>query len=93
MALERQFQLRAAIATQAVENVARQALRMDPHQRRLGRLDVAHLQHHGFFRLRAVHALKPQNPEVPEAAGKIRLGDLAKLKGGWHGMQGWLTPL
>ena len=65
---------------------------MNPHQHRLGRLDVAHLQHHGVFRLFAVHALEPQNAEVSEAAGEIGLGDLAELKGGWHGM-GWLTPL
>ena len=92
MALDRQLQLLAAIAAQAVENVARQALRMNPHQHRLGRLDVAHLQHHRVFRLFAVHALKPQNAEVSEAAGKIGLGDLAELKGGWHGNRG-LTPL
>ena len=74
-----------AIAAQAVENVARQALRMNPHQHRLGRLNVAHLQHHGVFRIVAVHALEPQNAEVSKAAGEIGFGDLAEFKGGWHG--------
>ena len=55
---------------------------------RLGRRDIAHLQHHGFFRLVAVHALEPVDAEVAEAAGKIGFGDLAELKCGWHGTKG-----
>ena len=88
MAFDRQLQLRPAIAAQAVENVARQALRMNPHQHRFRRLNIAHLQHHGVFRVVALHALEPQNAEVSEAAGKIGFGDFAELKGGWHGIQG-----
>ena len=60
-ALERDLELRAAIAAQAVEHVAGQALRMDAHQRRGSPAEIAHLQHHGFFDA-AIADRRPRNP-------------------------------
>jgi len=68
-----------------VKNVARQTLRVDPHQHRLGRRNIAHLQDHRVFGIFAFNALKPQNSEVSKTAGKIGFGDFAEFKGGWHG--------
>ncbi len=77
--LQCQLQLGAAIAAQAVEHVSREALRMNPHQRRIAVLQVAHLERHDFFCFAARCIGEPVDPEVPETAGEIRLGDLSKL--------------
>src|SRR5258708_5901572 len=76
---ERQFELRPAIAAKAMENISRQTLGMDPHQRRISR-DLPHLQNDRFLQDPVGSSLKPEDAEVPEAAGKIGLGDLTQFK-------------
>ena len=68
-----------AIASQAVEHVPREALRMNPHQRRPAVLQIAHLERDDFFRFAPRRVGEPVDPEVPETAREIRLGDLSKL--------------
>ena len=80
MRLQRDLQLRAAIAAQAVEHVARQTLRVDAHQRRVAALEIAHAQHDGLFGASVQVAAKPKDPEKPELAGKIRFGHLLEPK-------------
>src|SRR5581483_1822340 len=58
----------------AVKNVACQALGMNPDQRRSAG-QVAHFQYDSFFDAIG----KPEDAEVPEAAGEISLGDLIHL--------------
>ena len=84
---QRQLQLQTAIAAQRMEHVARQALRMDAHQRRR-RMNVAHHQRNRFLflrcgvasvarRLRRVHALEAEDTEMSPARGKIRVRNFA----------------
>ena len=68
------FELRPAIAAQAVEHIPRQALRMDPHQRRRSVCEVTHFEHHGFLRAVARGGFKAEDPEHAELGGKIRFG-------------------
>ena len=58
--LERQFKLRAAIAAQAMEDIAGQALRMDPHQRRRVAGETSPIQHDRLFDGRSSD--RPSNP-------------------------------
>src|SRR5260370_157512 len=77
--VERKLQLRSAVAAQAVKHVARQAFRVDAHQRRLvAGGNLAHSQHHAFLNLAAERAFKAVDAEVPESAGKIRFGDFGE---------------
>ena len=58
--LQRQFKLRAAIAAQAVEDVAGQALRNGcAPAAAADRRQIAHLQHHRFF-----HAIRPDGLRI-----------------------------
>jgi len=85
--VQRQLQLQTAIAPQRVEHIARQALRMNAHQRGR-RVDIAHHQGHSLFALRRrptavarcfriLRALKAENAEVSPPRGKIRVRNLA----------------
>jgi hypothetical protein len=75
-----------------VENIPCQALRMYPHQHRLRRRNIAHLQHHGVFGVGPFDTLESKNTKVSKAAGKIGLCNFTEFKGGWHSTRG-LTPL
>src|SRR6185437_3342513 len=77
---ESQLQLRPAVAAQAVKHVARKALRMNPHQRRTALLQVAHFERHYFLGFGTRGVSESVDPEVPETAGEIRLGNLSKLE-------------
>jgi hypothetical protein len=52
---------------------------MDPHQRRSAVLKITHLERDHFLDLTPRRKGKPINPEVPEAAREIRLGDHSKF--------------
>ena len=52
---------------------------MDPHQRRPALLQIAHLERHHFFDFAPRRVGEPVDPELPEAAREIRLGDLSKF--------------
>ncbi len=90
--VQRQLQLRPAIAPQTVEHVAGQALRVDADQRRLApRGHLAHPQDHAllhltFPRLGVIGSFEAINAEMAESAGEIGFGDFAK-----HGCAEWRT--
>jgi hypothetical protein len=77
-AVERHFQLRPAIAAQAMEYVSGEALGVDPDQRGRFAGDIAHFQHHGLFHPIALALFEAENAEAPEAAGEIGFGDLSE---------------
>ncbi len=79
--LQRQLQLGAAIAAQAVEHIAGQALRMDAHQWRRAFPHLAHFQHDSLFAASAVVALKAVDLEVTPAGRKFCLSHFSKLQG------------
>ena len=83
--LKRNLQLRPAIAAQAVERVAGQALRMNAQQRRSGGRVAAQISHrqHGSFLHHIVRAagscemaLETEYPELSVFGGKIGFGGL-----------------
>ena len=77
--IERQLELRAAIAAQAVEDITREALRVDADQRSTElRIQISQLQDDGFLGFSGANTFKPINAEASEAGGKIRLGDFAQ---------------
>ncbi len=91
-----QLKLLPAVAAQRVEDVARQALRVNPHDRRPG-VDVAHDQGNRPFRahrrsrparlagLRRNHSpLKAENTKVPPAGREVRIGNFPNTFQ-WHG--------
>ncbi len=76
------LQLRPAVAAQAVEYVAGEALGMDAHERRRIDGDIAHDERDGFFEIRAAvgEAGPPFESEDAEWAilgGEVGLGSLA----------------
>jgi two-component system, LytTR family, sensor kinase len=83
--LERHFQLCPAIAAQTVEHVAGQALGMNTHQGRLAATEIAHAQHHKFFRTPAEIPLEPMNAEMAESGRKIGFGYFSQLDCRGHG--------
>jgi hypothetical protein len=76
---QRHLKLLSAIATQRMKNVTREALRVNPHQRRSG-MNVAHHKGYGFLNLalaiRAGFGAKAVDAELSPSRGKIRRGDL-----------------
>jgi hypothetical protein len=81
--VQRQFKLRAAIAAQAVEDVARQALRVNAHQRRQRAVrHIAHFQDHGLFQAVLVAAFKSIDSKVSKPGWKIRFGSLVQPERG-----------
>ena len=70
-AAQRKFELRAAIAALGGEYVAREALRVDAHQRRSAAHAAVH-QGHGAFLLGA--AFDAEDFEWPETRGKLGAG-------------------
>ena len=69
-----QFQLSAAVAAHAVEDVARQALRMHPHEWRVGgglAANFTQFQDNRLFDSRPRLSLKAEDSEVGEAGRKI----------------------
>jgi hypothetical protein len=52
---------------------------MDPHQGRRAVLQIAHFERDHLLVLIARSIRKPEDAELPEATGKIRLGDLSKF--------------
>ena len=79
-AFERNLELRAAVAAQAVEHVAGQALGVNPHQGRRTDLDIPHLQNHGFFAAAGVHPLESVDSKLAEARREIGFGHLLQPK-------------
>jgi hypothetical protein len=74
------FKLLSAVASQGMENVAGEALRVNAHQRR-GGLDVTHYQSNGIFEARSAvisivicfrFATKPVNTEISPARREVR---------------------
>lgn len=60
-----------------MKHVARQALRVYPHQHGTGfRRYIPHLQNNRLFRFGGTHTLKTVDPKVAKAAGKVRFRDL-----------------
>src|ERR1022692_2327040 len=81
--VQRQFKLCAAIAAQAVENVAREALRVNAHQRRQRTVrHIAHLQHDGFFQAVIEAAFKSVDSKVSKPGWEIRFGSLVQPERG-----------
>ena len=85
MDCERQFQLRAGNRSAGCETRRRSGIANGcaPAADRPERSPI--FSDHGFFRFRPSSTLKPENAEVPEAAGKIRFGDLAHVMAEWSG--------
>jgi hypothetical protein len=82
---EGDFELGAAVAAEAVENVAGEALGVNPHERRGIGCDVAHDEGDGFFYTRRRAALEAKDSEGAVFGGEVGLGDLAELKiFGWN---------
>ena len=80
--IERQLELRTAIAAQTVEHVAREALRMDAHQRRPQlRGKVSQLQNHGLFNSGWPYSLETEYAEMAKSAGEIGFRNLSYRKG------------
>ena len=71
---QRDFQLRPAIAAQAVEDVAGEALRVDAHQGRRALGEVAHFEHDGFLGAGAGGGFEAEDPKHAELCGKVRFG-------------------
>ena len=82
---ECEFELGAAIASQAVENVAGQALGMDADERR-GAIDVPHFKDDGFLYHAIGVAFKAVDAEVSKAAGKIGFSYFSEFKCWGHGI-------
>ena len=72
---ESDFELGVAIAPQAVEHVARQALGVDAHQRRRTGSHIAHAKHNRVLGAVPDAGAKAINTEVSEFAGEIGFGD------------------
>ena len=81
--IERQFELRTAIATKAVEYVARQALRMNTNQQRPKfRARIAQFEPQRFFGFVLANAFKAVYTEFSEASREVCFGDLIQLEAG-----------
>jgi len=75
--IERQLELRTAIAAQAVKYVARQALGMNANEQRPSRRTwIAQLEYYGLFRFDFPHAFEAEYAESSETGGKVRFSDL-----------------
>src|SRR5579871_709942 len=61
-----------------MKHIPRQALRVNPNQRRFSVRHVPHFEHHALFHLAPIESLKPEDAEMPKPAGKIRLGNLSE---------------
>jgi len=82
---EGDFELSAAVAAEAVENVSGEALGVDAHERRGIGGDIAHDERHGFVDSTGRLALEAIDPEGAVFGGEVGLGDLAELKVfGWN---------
>ena len=83
---ERDFELRAAIAAEAVKDVACKALGVDPHERRgISLVHVSHDQSDGFFEENdTVRQAKPAFEAVDTKetifGRKVRLGSLGEFE-------------
>jgi two-component system, LytTR family, sensor kinase len=80
--LEGEFKLSAAVATQAVENVAGEALGVNPDEHRFGSGDIAHDDRDGLLAPGFGGALEAVDAELAEPSGQIGFGDLAN--GQWR---------
>ena len=78
---ERDFELGAAIAAEAVKDVAGQTLGMNADERRLAGREIAHLQGDGFLgpAVRQLTA-KPEDPEEAKFRWEVRFGHLFQPK-------------
>lgn len=74
------FELGPAVAAQAMENVAGEALGMDAHERRGIALNVAHYQRDGFFDVHTCVAFESEDPKRAVLGGEVSLSDLAQLE-------------
>ncbi len=72
-----EFKLGAAIAAQAVKDVAGEALGMDADQNGFGRGQIAHHDGDRFLAAAFGCALETMNPEMAELGRKVGLGNLA----------------
>jgi hypothetical protein len=78
---EGDFELRAAIAAEAVEDVSGEALGVNAKERRgILAAHVAHHQGNGFFERISVMPFEAVNPERPVFGGKRGLGGLAQFE-------------
>ena len=75
-AVERDFELRAAVAPQAVEHVARETLGVDADQRGPALGQAAHFEHDRLFDQSVLMALESVDPEESVLRGKICFGHL-----------------
>jgi hypothetical protein len=78
--VQRQLELRAAIASQAVKDVAGEALGMDADQRRRTRRgsQIAHLQDYGFLGVLSEAALEPEDPKLSIAGWELGFSHFAQ---------------
>jgi hypothetical protein len=69
-----------------MENIAREALRMDAQQRGRRCVHVSHAQRHGLFHAVPHASFETEDPEKPVLGRKVRLGDFRRKKkrGGFH---------
>jgi two-component system LytT family sensor kinase len=80
--MQGQFKLGAAIAAQAVEDIARQALRVNADQGRRTMRYIAHLEDHSLFQAVFVTAFESVDSKVPKPGWKVRLGSLVQPERG-----------
>ena len=75
--IERQLELRPAIAPQAMEDVARQAFGVNANQQRaVLRARVTELEYHRLFRFGFANAFEAEYAKSSEAGRKVRFSDL-----------------
>ena len=79
--MQSKLKLGPAIATQAVEDVASEALRMDANQWRVAG-KIAHLKDDRFLRriVACPESFKSEDSKMPETGGKIRFSDFAGVE-------------
>src|SRR4029077_18226720 len=81
-ALERQFELRAAIASQAVEYIASEAFGMDADQRRICPAERASDQRHRFLHHVVGASFESVDPELSEAGREVGFRDFSQAECG-----------
>ena len=77
---KRDFELRAAIAAEAMKHITGQALGVDADQRRAAGGEIAHLQHDRLFGAVSPFAFESVDPKGTKLRRKIGFGHLVQAR-------------
>ena len=87
--MERQLELLPTVTAERVENISRQTLRMNAHQRRM-RVNVTHHESNSSFGTACLRiscaSLEAKNTKMPEFRGKICFCPFDSLGFSWRGI-------